>query len=179
VNVAPFTKLRLAVADGPSALQVATAKVHLATGLGVRPEFQEIDRSDLIVELSLSDTLGCTPGQLGRLVERSSTDLEVLSCWTETKPTLPTGRHQQPKVVQYNDPDVPFTARRAFDDCLPTAGWQVGTDGVGPHWLLAVPAVSFDDRIIAAILLRSGYCYRFSALEATTLRASLGRPRAA
>jgi hypothetical protein len=158
---------------------VATAKVHLATGLGVRPDFQEIDRSDLIVELSISETQGCPHRQLGRLVERSSTGLEVLSSWSETEPIITYDRHEQPKIVHCGDPTVPSTARRAFDDRVPTARWQTGTDGDVPHWFLAVPAVSFDDRMIAAIIRRSGYSYRFSALEATALRASLGGPRAA
>jgi hypothetical protein len=145
----------------------------------VRPDFQEIDRSDLIVELSIPEVRGCPPGQLGRLVEHISTDLEVLSSWNETEPACPSGQHERPRFVDKDDPTVPFTARRAFDDGLPTASWHSSSEVDVPHWFLAVPALSFDDRMVAAIRRRRGYSYRFSALEAAALRASLGWERTA
>ena len=52
----PTNKLRVAIPDGKNALQVVTAEIEEATGIGLEPEFQEVDQGDLVVELRLADS---------------------------------------------------------------------------------------------------------------------------
>jgi hypothetical protein len=177
--VVSTTKLRVAVPDAPSALETATAKVHLATGLEVRPELQEIDHADLIVEMRLGTMSAVNASGLARLVERTSTDLEVLSGWQEYEPLPHRQLVELPRIVDHDQLDIPSPARRAFDDHVPTARWSPGARGELPHWLLAVPARRADDRMAAGVVRRNGYLYRFSTWEAKALRAVLTAPRAA
>jgi hypothetical protein len=163
-------KLRVATPDSSSALDVLTAQVHLATGLGVKAEFQEIDHESLIVELRLAEADERPPRWLAQLVEEASTGLEVLSSWRETDTELTTQASPRPQVVTYADPALPRVVQRAFDDHLPTAGWQPSSEYSLPHWLLAVPAVVATGQVVAGVKRRNGYSHRFTVADATTIR---------
>jgi hypothetical protein len=179
VKVEPTTKLRVALADEASALDVATARVRLATGLEVTPEFQEVDRADLIVELRLAQARDRSASQLARLLERSYTGLEVLSSWQETESEIRSRGSWLSEIFSRDDIAVPMAAQRAFDDHLPTAALQLGGTGDVAYWILAVPVVGADGRMVAGVLRRNGYSHRFSALEVKAVRAQLIAGKAA
>jgi len=166
-------KLRVATPDASSALDVLTAKVQLATGLGVKAEFQEIDHEVLIVELRLAQVDDRPPRHLALLVEEASTGLEVLSCWRETETELRTQAPPQPQVVTYGDITLAPVVQRAFDDRLPTAGWQLSDENDLPHWLLAVPALRANGQMVAGVKRRNGYSHRFTVTDATIIRNTL------
>jgi hypothetical protein len=167
------SKVRVAIPDASFALEVATARVRAATGLRAEPEFQEIDRGDLIVELRLPEVGECPPRQLADLVERSSPDLEVLSAWREPVAHVKPRPSLAGRVMSVDDTALPEVARRAFDDYLPTATWRPVADGDVAHWQLAVPVVVSGCHVLAIVLRRNGYSFRFSALEAHVLGAAL------
>lgn len=166
-------KLRVSLADEASAIDVATAKIQSATGLEATPEFQELDRAELIVELGLGRGQGRSASQLARLLERTYQDFEVLSSWHETEPQMGCRPTPLSRVVSYDDIAIPSPARRAFDDHLPTAALQLVGAGDVTHWILAVPVVGDDGRLVAGVLRRNGYSHRFSALEVKAVRAQL------
>jgi hypothetical protein len=163
----------VATPDSSSALDVLTAKVHLATGLGVEAELQEIDHDDLIVELRLAEADEYPPRRLAQLVEEAATGLEVLSSWRECETGLTTQASPQPQVVTFGDPVLSPVVQRAFDDHLPTARWQSSKENSLPHWLLAVPAVVANGQMVAGVQRRNGYSHRFTVADATTIRNSL------
>ena len=76
--------LRIATADTAGAVDSACSEVEMAVGLPVRPEMQEIENGCLIVELRLGDAHVHTPSpsRLAIAVDKSTTDVEVLSAWT-------------------------------------------------------------------------------------------------
>jgi hypothetical protein len=115
---------------------------------------------------------------VARLVERTYQDLEVLSSWEESE-SLGCRPIRLSRIVSYDDIAVPSPARRAFDDHLPTAALQLGMEGDVTHWVLAVPVVGDDGRLVAGVLRRNGYSHRFSALEVTAVRAQLTSGKAA
>ena len=174
--MACIMKLRIAVADGPMALQLATGRVSSAIGLDAQPDFQEVDRTELIVELSIAEAHNRRPGDIARAVEREAGDMDVLSSWLDSGSGAGSRRLQS--VFTYPLPGdkatVPYPARRALTDQLPTTAWQPAGDN-GPHWLLAVPVVGHDGRLITAVVRRQGYSHRFAALDARSLQAQLGR----
>jgi hypothetical protein len=166
-------KLRVVTPDASSALDVLTAKIQLATGLSVKAELQEIDHEDLIVELRLAEVDDRPPHELALLVEEASTGLEVLSSWRETETELKARAWPQPQVMTYGDLTLPPMVQRAFDDRLPTAGWQESSENKPAHWLLAVPAIAANGRMVAGVQRRNGYSHRFTVADATTIRNGL------
>jgi hypothetical protein len=167
------SKVRVAIPDASFALEVATARVRAATGLRAEPEFQEIDRGDLIVELRLPEVGEWPPRRVADLVERSAPDLEVLSTWREPVSRLKPRPSLDGRIMSVHDAALPEVARRAFDDYLPTATWRPIADGDIAHWQLAVPVVVGGCHAVAILLRRNGYSFRFSALEANVLAAAL------
>jgi hypothetical protein len=162
-------KLRVITPDSSSALDVLTAQVHRATGRDVHAEFQEIDHEDLIVELRLAEGSDQGHHQLALLIEKVSTGLEVLSSWHEEETDLTTRVSPQLQVMGYGDGLLPSVVRRAFDDRIPTAGWQGAWDPHRPHWLLAVPAMTAGGQMVAGVQRRNGYSHRFTVAEATAI----------
>jgi hypothetical protein len=119
--VTPVNKIRIATPDTDDALGNVKVEVERATGFAAELEFQEIDCTDLVVELRLADSNAVQPGLVARAVERSACDLEVLSAWTE----VPLDRHPTPPLRQTllsaTDGPMPPFAQRALRDELPTA----------------------------------------------------------
>lgn len=162
-------KLRVATADESGAVEAVATGIRNATGLPARPVFQEIDRRELIVELTLLSTESPSPLELARCVRASSETLEVLGSWHDLEAR--TG-HAAPPLRRLHfsgDVTLPAVARRAFDDGVPTAGWQPRAGSDNAHWLLAVPVVGGDGRLFAAVARRDGHYHRFSSRDATAL----------
>ena len=62
----PTSKLRVVTADAPEALRVIRQEVEEATGLAAQPEIQEVERSELVVELRLAGATVVAPGLVAR-----------------------------------------------------------------------------------------------------------------
>ncbi len=162
-------KLRVAVKDGAEALDLVRAEVQHATGLISEPYFQEIERpGQLLVEIRLSDAGGRTPTEVAKMVATGSRRLDVLSAWSEPVQPVPVRpvQHHITDLLQCEDPDL---ALRAHHDGLPTARWHFQSRTKSPHWLLAVPVIDAERKPVVGICRRSGYYYRFSASEASSL----------
>jgi hypothetical protein len=168
-------KLRIATADDSGALSGVAAEVRSATGLPVRPALQEIDGHQLIVELRLTPTSADSrsPRELAHIVSSTAPNLEVLSSWREYRRGAAPLRRGQPEMVVVDDDGAPRAARRAFNDMLPTAEWQPAVASHVSQWVLAVPVLGADGRMMAAMARRSGYHHRFVATEATALGLAL------
>ncbi len=161
--------LRVAMPDKAHAIDIACSDVESAVGLRVRAEFQEIEGSNLIVELQLGDGAEPAPhpSRLASVVDRSVPQLDVLSSWEETSSPAPTPR-QCPSVLGVGYEPLPEVAQRAHDDDLPTAQW----DRADSSWHLAVPSVCSGKAIIG-MSRRHGYSHRFTAHDAAALRSGL------
>jgi hypothetical protein len=166
-------KLRIATAIDPRAIDVVTAEVHQATGLQVKPVLQEIDRRELIVELTLNSIGTNSPRELAHRVKTSSPNLEVLGSWPEIEAPVIYPPPRLDQLFLRGDVSAPPVARRAFDDAVPTAGWQPKAGADHSHWLLAVPVLGADGRMVAALARRDGHYHRFSARDAAALRDTL------
>jgi hypothetical protein len=175
--VTPVNKIRIATCDTDDALGNVRAEVERATGFAAELEFQEIDRTDLVVELRLAAANAVQPGLVAHAVERSTHDLEVLSAWTET----PLHRHPAPPprqtLLSATDDPMPAFAQRALRDELPTAQWLSTDDGstaVGQcQWHLAVPMIRADGEPVVSLRHRRGYSLRFNPLDAAAARMHL------
>ena len=77
--------LRVAMPDKARAIDIACSDVEFAVGLPVRAEFQEIEGSNLILELQLGGEAEPTPhaSRLASVVDKAVSHLEVLSSWEE------------------------------------------------------------------------------------------------
>lgn len=166
-------KLRIATVNDPRAVDAVTADVRNATGLEVQPVLQEIDRSELIVELALNSDGSRCPRELVRRIQRQAANLEVLASWHIFESPFSYCSTRRCEVLFSDDVNVPPWGRRAFDDLVPTASWQPTAGSDNSHWLLAVPLVAGDGRLVAALARRDGHYYRFSARDAATLRNTL------
>lgn len=173
----PVNKIRIATPDTDDALGNVRVEVERATGFAAELEFQEIDCTDLVVELRLADADAVQPGLVARAVERSTRDLEVLSAWTE----VPLHRDPTPRLrqtlVSASDGPMPAFAQRALRDELPTAQW-LSIDGdpaeVGQsQWHLAVPMIRSDGQAVVGLRHRRGYSLRFNPLDAAAARHDL------
>ncbi len=156
----PVSKLRVVTSDSPDALDVIRHEVEGATGLAVEPEIQELDGTELVVELRLLDASTVVPGLVARAVRRSPGGLDVLV------------------VLDGLDHRLPSVARRALRDGLATAQWGAGGiagggAGVEHSWQLAVPAVRADGRPVVGYRRRRGYSIRFGVRDAEAARAVL------
>jgi hypothetical protein len=176
-SVTTVNKIRIATTDTNDALGSVKTHVERATGFAATLEFQEIDQTELVVELRLVDWNAVRPGLVARAVEHSTRDLEVLSAWRE-EPLLcdPTPPLRQILLDASNDP-MPEVARRALRDGLPTAQW-LAIDGhptdVGQcQWHLAVPMVRTDGQYVVGLRQRPGYSRRFNPLDAIAARIDL------
>ena len=180
----PNIRLRVSLTDTSSGIGLITDCIHRATGIAAQPEFQELDRRDLLVELSLPAGPQSAVSGLARIVQRNSARFEVLSAWREAGPlpgipvvSFEPGRRLQ--ICRAVDRDLPRSASRALEDGLPTACWRPGTAERAPHWELAVPRVGSEDRPVALVARRSGYSYRFSSFDAEALKIRMTSIRAA
>jgi hypothetical protein len=109
------SKLRVAIPDRTDALDVVKVEVERATGFVAQPVLQEIDYTDLVVEVQLSDSNAANPRRIAHTVEQASPDLDVLSSWKEPDALpLPTAR-SVPIVLETTDLVLmPEVARRAL-----------------------------------------------------------------
>jgi hypothetical protein len=175
--VTPVNKIRIATPDTDHALGAVKVEVERATGFAAQLEFQEIDSTELVVELRLTDSSTVRPGLVARAVERSTGDLEVLSAWTEEPLRCdPTPPRRQTLLIA-DDAPMPAVAQRALRDELPTAQW-VPIDGdptaVGQRqWHLAVPMIGSDGQSVVGLRHRRGYSLRFNPLDAVAARVDL------
>lgn len=170
-------KLRVAVHDGADALDLVKVEVEGATGLAVEPVFQEVDRSELVVELALPDSGAVAPDHIISAVEASVSELDVLSTWTEAPgPAFPTPIASETVFDAVDDP-LPEVARRALRDELPTAEWLPSIRDIGggdrSYWALAVPLLLPERPAVVGVRRRWGYSLRFSALDAASARVGL------
>jgi hypothetical protein len=171
------SKLRVAIPDRTDALDVVKGGVERATGFVAQPVLQEIDYTDLVVEVQLSDSNAADPRRVADTVGQASPDLDVLSSWKEADALpLPTVR-AVPIVFETTDLVLPEVARRALEDELPTAQWlHKGNDVSGGDrscWILAVPSHRCGGAARVGICHRRGYATRFSASEAESALWSL------
>jgi hypothetical protein len=176
-TMAPTSKLRVATPDVADALDVVKVEVEGATGFAVEPQFQEIDRADLVVEMRLTDSYDAEPGLVARAIERSASGLEVLSTWKEVPATLAPAPRSSPEVFDRPGVPMPEVARRALHDDIPTAQWfgarEFTTGDVTPQWHLAVPVVRSDGLSIVGVQRRRGYTRRFCIRDAAAARLGL------
>ena len=145
-------KIRIATPDTDDALGNVKLEVERATGFSAQLEFQEIDHTELVVELRLVDWNSVRPGLVARAVECSTRDLDVLSAWREESFNCdPTPPLRQTVLNPSNDP-MPAVARRALRDGLPTAQWLSidgdSTEAGQRQWHLAVPMVRSDGQSV-------------------------------
>jgi len=160
------SRLRVAISDTAEALEIVKVEVEGATGYPVRPEFQESEFDELVVELRLDAPDSAEPNLIARAIERRTPDIDVLGAWNED----PRGYEPAPMASQFifaaTDDSMPDVAKRAVRDELATAKWQPHantTPGSGtPHWQLAVPILQTDGEEIVAVQRRNGYSLRFT-----------------
>ena len=177
-------KIRVAVADRPEALGLVVAAVDAALpGARTTPELQEIDRSELVVQLDVGGLdREVAPGDVRHRVS-DGTGLDVLSTWREDEPP-PRGRRPRPAtVVRGTSAGLPPAARRAVRTGVPTAQWDA--DGVGapapecrPGWLLAVPLDDPGGGKWVALAARPGRL-RFDLLDVRVIAGACSPPGAA
>jgi len=162
-------KLRIATLDSDHAKEIACSVVESVVGLPVRPEFQEIESGDLIIELQVGNEHVHTPlpSRLASAVDRVASDVEVLSAWSESTTLEPNPRHC-PDVLGVGYEPLPGAAQRAHDDDLPTASWNRSD----ASWQLAVPSVC-RGKAIVGISRRRGYSHRFTTHDAAAIRCGL------
>jgi hypothetical protein len=162
-------KLRVATIDTAHAVDRACSEVEAAVGLPVHAEFQEIDGSDLIIELQLGNEARHTlhPSRLASTVNKSVANVEVLSSWTEPASSEPAARHCS-DVIGVGYTHLSRVAQRAFDDDLATAEWARADSS----WHLAVPSVCRGQAIVG-MSHRRGYSRRFTAHDVAGLRSGL------
>jgi hypothetical protein len=162
-------KLRISTLDAADAIDIACSEVQSAVGLPVHAEFQEIEGSNLILELRLGvEAVDVPPpSRLALVVEKSSPNVEVLSAWRESEWATPSTRRCHNVLGERFDA-MPAFAHRALADDLPTAQWNRSDVA----WHLAVPSVCGDQRIVG-LSHRCGYTRRFTTHEVTSLRTSL------
>jgi hypothetical protein len=159
------------------ALDVVKVEVETATGFAAQPVFQEIERSELVVELRLAGSGAADPGHIALAVESSAGDLNVLSTWIEP----PQSRDPIPVaseiVFDVIDDPLPEAARRALRDGLPTAQWFPSirdiAGGDRSYWMLAVFANRAEGPPLVGVRRRHGYSLRFSAHDAVSARMGL------
>jgi hypothetical protein len=175
--VRPTKKLRVAVPDVINALDVVRSEVKRATGFDAMPVFQELDHSDLVIEVNIANATDADPRDLAEVVDRSVTELDVLSTWTEN-PLPATGALLAPQILLdvIADP-LPQPAQRALLDEIPTAQWLPTVEDVAggdrSYWLMAVPATQADGLSVVALNRRYGYSMRFSSADAQAVHRSL------
>lgn len=166
-------KLRIATENDSGIVDAVAVEVRNATGLQVKPVLQEIDRRELIVELTLNSDGSSSPRELAHRIKSSSQNLEVLGSWHALEEQPRSAPPSSRELFFCEDMRVPAVARRAFDDRVPTANWQPREGSHSAHWVLAVPVVGTDGRQVAALARRDGHYHRFSAKDATALSDSL------
>ena len=163
------SRLRVAISDTAEALKIVKLEVEGATGYPVRPEFQESEFEELVVELRLGATGVAEPNLIARAIERTTPDIDVLGVWNES----PHSHEPVPKpsklVFGVADEALPDVARRAVRDELPTARWHPSlattSSSDTPHWELAVPVLHTDGESVA-VIRRKGYSHRFTPDDA-------------
>jgi hypothetical protein len=172
VTITP-SRLRVSIPESSSALEAVTSGVHQATGFEVEPALQELDNGHLIVELSVHDPGRSSPREVTELIEQSAPELDVLSAWRGVEQDHCPQAAAADRVLRVQDSPLPDVARRAVDDNLATAKWHPTCDEYAAHWLLAVPVRGAERAGLVALRRREGYSYRFSALDASQLLASV------
>lgn len=162
-------KLRISTTDSSNALDVACSEVESAVGLPVQAELQEVEGDCLIVELRLGTDAVLSPpaSRLAYAIDKSASDVEVLSAWSEPVRATPAARFCE-EVLGADHDAMPPTAVRAIADNLPTAQW----DRSASSWHLAVPS-ECRAQVIVAMLHRSGYSHRFTTVDAFACRNGL------
>jgi hypothetical protein len=169
----PTGKLRVAIPDRDNALEVVTTEIEEATGISVAPEFQEIDRGDLVVEVRLDDADAADAELVAHAVERLSGSVVVLSSWQEVATPAPTTALASQSVFVGAETPMPEVARRALQDDLPTAKWPSNVGDPKGYWQVAVPFHRHDGEVVVGFQQRSGYSRRFGTHEVAALRLGL------
>ena len=171
------SKLRVAIPDDTDALDVVTLEVERATGFEAQPVLQEMDHTDLVVEMQLTDSNAADPRRIALTVEQANADLDVLSSWKEADALPLQTTRAMPIVIETTDVVLPEVARRALENDVPTAQWlSRRNDAFGRDracWILAVPSQRCGGAARVGICRRRGYATRFSANEAESALWSL------
>jgi len=159
------SRLRVAISDTTDALDIVRVEVEGATGYPVRPEFQESEFDELVVELRLDAPRSAEPNLIARAIERT-TPIDVLGVWNENPRSYEPAPIASQLVFASTDTAMPDVAKRAVRDELATARWQppanTGSGSAAPHWQLAVPVLQTDGEEIVAVQRRNGYSLRFT-----------------
>jgi hypothetical protein len=160
------SRLRVAISDTAEALEIVKLEVEGATGFPVRPEFQESEFDELVVELRLGAPSSTEPNRIARAIERTSRDIDVLGVWNEKQPDHEPTPIPSQLVFEATDDSMPEVAKRAVRDQLATARWRPTTNatpsGDIPHWQLAVPVLQADGEEVVAVHRRNGYSLRYT-----------------
>ncbi len=166
------SKVRVAIPDSDTALEIVKLEVEGATGCSARPEFQESERDALVVEMRLVDSDPAVLSLVARAIERTAPRLDVLGVWSEPSPDRIPSAVSTKMVYSGTDDSMPDIAKRAVRDELPSAQWHPRLGGAGsgdrPHWQLAVPALLADGEKVVAVRRRNGYSRRFTADDAVS-----------
>jgi hypothetical protein len=156
---------------------VVKLEVERATGFDAQPILQELDYTDLVIEVQLSDSNAADPRRIALTVEQASPDLDVLSSWKEADALPLQTAWAVPVVFETTDLVLPEVARRALEDEVPTAQWLPKSnnvsDGDRASWIFAVPSRRCGGSARVGICRRRGYANRFSANEAESALWSL------
>jgi hypothetical protein len=162
--------IRIATTDTTDAVKIACSEVRNAVGLPVSAQFQEIEGRCLILELRVGAESVHTPSpsRLAIVLDKSSTNVEVLSSWAEASSVDPQPRHSDSVLTSLHD-SMPSVAHRAFHDRLPTAQWKSDEES----WYLAVPCARVSGPTVVGLVSRRGYTSRFSSLEAAAIQRGL------
>ncbi len=175
------SKLRIALRDNPEDIEFVRTKVEADTGMVLEPEFQEIDTTQLIVELRVAGAGGHGRDHLAEAVGGSVPEVDVLSTWHELPSTNGPGRPAFDAVVVVPTADAPEAVHRSLCSGIPTAMWcasRPGDDrtGLGSGWLLSVPLDHGGISPVTALARRRGYSIRFSAHDADAVRHQYAAP---
>ncbi len=168
------SKLRIALRDNPDDIEFVRTKVEADTGMVLEPEFQEIDTTQLIVELRVAGA-GHRRDRLAEAVGDSVPEVDVLSTWHELPSPDAPGRPAFDAVVVVPTADAPEAVHRSLCSGIPTAMWcapGAGDDrsAAGSGWLLSVPLDHGGISPVTALARRRGYSIRFSAHDAAAVR---------
>jgi hypothetical protein len=160
------SRLRVAISDTAEALEIVKLEVEGATGYPVRPEFQETEFDELVVELRLGAPSSTEPNRIARAIQRTSRDIDVLGVWNAKQSDHEPAPIPSQLVFGATNDSMPDVAKRAVRDQLATAQWHPSTNttprGDIPHWQLAVPVLQADGEEVVAVHRRNGYSLRYT-----------------
>lgn len=163
-------KLRVVTPQTVGALALVRAEIAAVVGEVPRPELQELEGRDVVVELELlaGDGLPATPSEVARAVSRQASSFDVLSAWREAPRPPAVARPPQAVLSLREAVESPVALRALLDD-VATAAWRPAE----ATWDLGVPCTAIDGHREVGYCQRRGYSRRFSTLDVQAARAGM------